>query len=180
MSRYAAARRIRRTMRFSRGPLTERGSIALDTVRRTAHQQLGRIEKVRGGGCYPVFVRQHEDDFVVRLHNVVVIVLRFRDHDGTLQIVARCFDPGGRFLHGALRRQERVGIPFQEVTRTGPRVNDHFCKGISGLEGKGWQHQVLCFSSQPRPILHLLVNGHGQILSDEARRYFTVPRHYAL
>ena len=68
----------------------ERVASALDSVRRTGHQQLGRFEKLcvggrgRGGG-FSGFVRQHKDDFIFILHGVVTIMLRFRDYDGALQ-----------------------------------------------------------------------------------------------
>src|SRR4051812_10248452 len=37
---------------------------ALDSVRRTSHQQFGRIEKVRGVVYYAGIARQHKDDFI--------------------------------------------------------------------------------------------------------------------
>jgi hypothetical protein len=85
----------------------------LDSVRRTGHQQFGRVERMRGDGCYSVLVRQHKDDFIVRLHDVVIIVLCFRDYDGARQIKARLVDPGSGCLHGAMRREVRMGIPVQ-------------------------------------------------------------------
>ena len=60
----------------------------LDAVRRTGHQQAGRVEErksARAGG-YSIIHRQHKDYFIVLLHDVVIVVLFFRDYDGTLQV----------------------------------------------------------------------------------------------
>ena len=46
--------------------------MTLDPVRRTGHQQAGRIEKREPGaaGGFSVSVRQDKDNFSVRLHGV--------------------------------------------------------------------------------------------------------------
>ena len=128
------------------GTSTSPGQVAaaLNSVRRTAHQQFGRVEKILRGGCYSSFVRQHEDDFVIRLHDVVVIVLRFRDHDGARQIEARRGDPLCGGLHGTFGREISLGIPVQQLFAKrfiAPCVDDYLCERISGLEGKRWQNQ---------------------------------------
>ena len=67
----------------------------------------------RGGG-FSAFVRQHKDDFIVILHGVVTIMLRFRDYDGALQTEAcQCIHRIRGRCHGEWRREARDGVPVQ-------------------------------------------------------------------
>ena len=68
---------------------------------------------MRRSSFYSGFVRQHKDDFIIRLHDVVVIVLCFRDYDGAFQIEARCIDPPRGLVDGTFRRKLCLGIPVQ-------------------------------------------------------------------
>jgi hypothetical protein len=66
-------------------------AIPLDSVRRTGHQQFGRIENVRGVVFYSVLVRQHKDDFKVVFHGVGIFRAALLSHFscGTLCLQAR-------------------------------------------------------------------------------------------
>jgi hypothetical protein len=59
------------------------------------------------------FCPAHKDDFIVRLHDVVAIMLCFRDDDGVCQIEARFFDPGCGIRDSSFRREMRLGIPVE-------------------------------------------------------------------
>ena len=113
---------------------SDRVATALDSVRRAGHQQFGRCEKLRGGGkrrrsgvSYSLFVRQHKDDFIVVLHDVVIIMFLFRDYDGALQTRGqRCIDRGSGLVHGGGCRVAPA-VPFKEVAGICPGVDDHLC-----------------------------------------------------
>src|SRR2546421_1326510 len=152
-------------------------AIPLDSVRRTGHQQFGRIENVRGVVFYSVLVRQHKDDFKVVFHGVVIIMLCFRDYDGALQVETRCSDLLCGFVHGLLRRA--AVLPVQYVTGSCPHVDDNLCERVSGRVGKDWLRHVHCRvrRSMWSVIPHLLENGHCQALPNQASPAFSVPRY---
>ena len=63
----------------------------LDPVRRSGHQQFGRLQKRMACwmNSHTVHVWQHKNNFwIILVNSVTSIVLGFRDHDGALQIKA--------------------------------------------------------------------------------------------
>ena len=86
---------------------SNRVATALDSVRRTGHQQPGRLEKSAGPAGTWRLVRQHKDDFVIGFVMVIAVsVVIFRDHDGGLRRPAPKEAPF---------REQRFGVPTLSI-----------------------------------------------------------------